>query len=253
MVDLVHLLGHKAERNGTGHVGAVALVEAAEVHRDEIAVLEHTLTGNAVRHAGVRAGNDDRLEGQALAAVLIQAVDQLRRDLFFRHAGLDDLAHLAERRVGDLLRLAHQLQLPRLLARAEGADLLLIRLEHGVQLGIVLRELAVGEIILLKAERLDGFGLDGAVDAQDIAVIAVNHLDGKVRQIFFCGFDIAAVGKIIAPVLADDGDALGNVVLRGIVAADLAGQEQCVHLAGFQQGLHFIKVFHVEFSFFQWL
>ena len=84
-------------------------------------------------------------------------------------------------------------------------------------------------------------------------MIAVNHLDGKVRQIFFCGFDIAAVGKVIAPVLADDGNALGNVVLRGIVAADLAGQEQCVHLAEFQQGLHFIKVFHVEFSFFQWL
>ena len=70
------------------------------------------------------------------------------------------------------------------LARAEGADLLLIRLEHGVQLGIVLRELAVGQIILLKAERLDGFGLDGAVDAQDIAVIAVNHLTVKSGRFF---------------------------------------------------------------------
>ena len=40
LIDLVHLLGHKAERDGPGHIRAVALIQAAEVHRDEIAELQ---------------------------------------------------------------------------------------------------------------------------------------------------------------------------------------------------------------------
>ena len=206
-----------------------------------------------MRHAGVGAGDNDGLEGQAFAAVLIQTVDQLCRDLFFGHAGLDDLAHLAEGQVSDLLCLAHQLQLPVFLAAAEGADLLLIRLEHDIELRVVGGVFVVGQIVFLKAKRLDRLGLDGLVQELGIRMLAVDHPDREVRQILLRSLDVAAVGEVIGIVAANERNALCDVVARGIVAVDLARQEQCVHLAGLQQRLHLIKVFHDVSSFFLWL
>lgn len=83
--------------------------------------------GDAVRQARVRAGDDDRVERGALRAVLVEAVEQLGLELLLRHTRLNDLAEFGERLVGDGLRLAHQLDLPRLLRRAEGVDLRLHR------------------------------------------------------------------------------------------------------------------------------
>lgn len=103
MVDLVHLLGHIAQRDRAGHIGAVAMVQAAEIHGDEIAVLQNALGRNAVRQAGVGAGDGDGVERRAFGAVFVEPVDQLRAQLLFRHARMDDVQQIVKCAVGDLL------------------------------------------------------------------------------------------------------------------------------------------------------
>ena len=57
------------------------MVQAAEIHGDEIAVLQNALGRNAVRQAGIRAGDGDGVERRAFGAVFVEPVDQLRAQL----------------------------------------------------------------------------------------------------------------------------------------------------------------------------
>ena len=54
------------------------MVQAAEVHGDEVAVLQNALGRDAVRQAGVGTGDDDGVERRALGAVFIEPVDEFR-------------------------------------------------------------------------------------------------------------------------------------------------------------------------------
>ena len=251
MIDLVHLLGHVAQRDRAGHIGAVAVVQAAEIHGDEIAVLQNALGRNAVRQAGVGAGDGDGVERRAFGAVFVEPVDQLRAQLLFRHARMDDVQQIVKGAVGDLLRLFHVFDLPRLLACARSVDLGGVGMQDGVELRVVERIFLHGQRIVLKADGFDGVVGDGLVDQLCVRVLRIDHLHGKARQVFLCRLNIAEVGEIIALRLADDGDALCDAVFRGILPVVLRGQQQRVDLALCDELLVLFNVFHVGSSIFR--
>ena len=55
VVDLALLVGRLADVDGAGGVGAVAVLEAAEVEHDHVAVLDHPVARLVVRVGAVRA------------------------------------------------------------------------------------------------------------------------------------------------------------------------------------------------------
>ena len=227
------------------------MVQAAEVHGDEVAVLQNTLGRDAVRQAGVGTGNGDGVERRALGAVFIEPVDEFRAQLLFRHARMDDVQQIVERAVGDLLRLFHIFDLPRLLACTRGIDLCGVGMQDGVQLRVVERILLYGQRIVLKADGLDSIVGNGLVDQLCVRVLRIDHLHGKARQVFLCRLDIAEVGEVITLCFADHGDALCDAVFRGILPVVLRGQQQRVNLTLRDEVLILFNVFHVESSIFR--
>ena len=249
VVHVLHLVGGVADGDSTGHVGAVAHVGRAEVHGDEVALLNDALTGDAVGQAGIGAGYHNGVKGQTGAAVLVHAVDQLRLKLQLGHAGLDAGDDLGKGSVGDGLRLAHQLQLPVFLGAAEGVDGLVEGYQLGVQLLVVVEILLCGEIMLLIAKSGHAEIGNGRVQALDVAVLPVHLQNLKALQVLFGGLDVAAVGEVAAALLCDDGDALGDVEFRAVMAAVAGGQQQAVHIP-VQQGQILVKIFHGQILLF---
>ena len=227
------------------------MIQAAEVHGDEIAVLQLPLGRHAVRQAGVRAGDGDGVEGRALGAELVQPVDELGAQLLLRHARADNVEQVLKRAVGDLLRLFHVFDLPRLLGLPRGVDLGGIGVQNGVQLRVVERVLFHGQRIVFKAQSLDGMGGDGVVDELGVGMVRVGHDDGKAGQVLLGRFDIAKVGEVVALLLADDRHALCHTVFRGIHPVMLRGQKQCVDFALGDQVAVFFNVFHDGSSIFR--
>ena len=178
-----------------------------------------------MRHAGVRTGNDDGIKGKTLAAVFIEAVDQLGTQLFFRHALMNTGADLGKGLVRDLLRLDHAVKLPLLLAGAEGVQLLLHGREIGTQRFFVAVEFTGRDIIFLIAEILNAEIPNGFVQADDIAAARCDVDDLEIFDIVLSRLDIAAVGKIARAGLADDGNALSNVKLGSVHAVIARGQQ----------------------------
>ena len=246
---MLHLVGGVADGNGAGHVGAVAHVGRAEVHGDEVALLNDALTGDAMGQAGIGAGYHNGVKGQTGAAVLVHAVDQLRLKLQLGHAGLDAGDDLGKGSVGDGLRLAHQLQLPVLLGAAESVDGLVEGHQLGVQLLVVVEILLCGEVMLLIAKGSHAEIGNGRVQALDVADLPVHLQNLKALEVLFGGLDVAAVGEVAAALLGDDGNALGDVEFRAVMAAVAGGQQQAVHFP-VQQGQILVKIFHGQILLF---
>ena len=180
------------------------------------------VTRHAVGHARIGAGDDDGVKGQAVGPIFIEPVDKLCAQVLFCHACADDLLKLRERKVRDLLRLAHELNFPRLLGCAEGIDLLLHRNEHRVQLLLELKERSVAHVRLFKAELFDRMLANDLVDARNVARTGMRHSDRKAGEVLFGGLNVAAVGKIVRALFCDHGNALGNTILRRIEPVILA-------------------------------
>ena len=111
VVDLTLLLGGLAHADRTGHVRLVIAVPRAVVHKDEVTLLHHAVTGDGVRVGGIGAARDDGAKGQAIGTVVEHEGFKLGAVLLFRVAGTDELAHMDEGGVGDGLRMAHELDL----------------------------------------------------------------------------------------------------------------------------------------------
>ena len=197
--------------------------------------------------AGVGAGDHDGIKGQARCTVLVQAVDQLRLQLQLGHAHLDAADDLGECLVGDGLGLAHQLQLPVLLDAAEAVDLGVAGNQAAVQVLLIVHELGIGQEGLFKAQLGDAEVGDGIVDALGVAHRGdVQHLEAL--DAVFGGLDVAGVGEIAAAVFRHDGNALGDVKLGAVLAAEAAGQQQTLSVG--QQGQVFVKILHGSSSCF---
>ena len=107
VIDIAHLLARAPDGDSARHVGAVAVLYAAEVHRDKVPGLYHLVPRYAVRQARLAAGDDDGVEGIALGAVFEHVIDKLRGDLPFGHAGLDYVQHRLQCLFAYALRLDH--------------------------------------------------------------------------------------------------------------------------------------------------
>lgn len=201
-------------------------------------------------HARVRSGDDDRVKGQALCAVLIQAVDQLGLELLLGHAGVDASADLGEGAIRDLLRLAHAGKLPVLLAGAEGVDLLLQRNELDGKRGLKAVELCDGEIFVLKAERLHAELVQRGLQRLHHRIVQADLHDLKALEVLLRGLDVAAVGEIASALRGDNGNALGDVKFRRIHAAVARGQQKALH-AVVQQRTVFFQIGHVSTLLFR--
>ena len=243
VVHLFHLVRSKSHRHGAGHVGAVALIGSTEVHGDEITGLNHPLAGNAVRQAGVGAGNHDGIKSQSGAAVLVHTVDQFRLELQLGHAGLDPGQNLGECLVGDGLGLQHQIQLPGFLGTAETVDLLIEGNQLGVQILLIAHQFRHGEIIFFISQSADTKVGDGVVQPGKVAIELVDPQHLKALDVVLGGFNVAAVSKIPAPILGHNGNALGNVELCAVVTAVAGSEQQAVNLAVQQRKVLF-QIFH---------
>ena len=138
-------------------------MDAAEVHRDEVAGLYERLTGHAVRHTGVRAGDGDGVKAVALGAVAHHAVGQLGGQLALGKAGLDERQRLLQRLFGYALGGYEPVQLVRALVRAQRLHQRPRGGEAPAEQALHLRVQSVGELVLLgaylaayvRAERLE--------------------------------------------------------------------------------------------------
>ena len=116
LIELALRLGEAAvDREGAGHVGGIAVVFAAGVDQQQLAVLQAGVVFGVVEDAAVLAAAEDRRVGR-LAAVAAKAVEDFGLDLVLVHAGLTGLHGADVGLAGDLRRLAHQ---PHLGARLE--------------------------------------------------------------------------------------------------------------------------------------
>ena len=70
VVNLPHLIACIAHRDRSRHVRAVAVFNAAEVHRHEVARLDNRVRRHTVGHTRICARDRDGVKAVALAAVL---------------------------------------------------------------------------------------------------------------------------------------------------------------------------------------
>ena len=182
-------------------------------------------------HTAVGAGNHNGIKGQALGAVFIHPVDELRLKLQLGHAGLDNGQRFQKCPVGNFLGLAHPLNLPRLLDSPEAVDSGIAGHQSGIQILLQITELRNGQILLFKAQGGDAKVRNGFVDALGIVPRALNIQNLKIPDILLGGLNIPAVSKIAAALFADNGHTLGNIELGTVMAAIAGGQKQAIRLA----------------------
>ena len=103
LIDHAHFIGGAADGNGTGHIAVVALVHRADIEGEEIALFDNAFAGYAVRQRGILACNADQIERDALAAVDLDQMLELDRDMTLGDAGLKDIEHLGIGALGDAL------------------------------------------------------------------------------------------------------------------------------------------------------
>ena len=81
----------------------VALVHRADVEGEEIALFHDAITGDAVRQRGILPRYADQIERDAFAAVDLDQMLELDRDMTLGHTGLEDIEHLRIGAFGDAL------------------------------------------------------------------------------------------------------------------------------------------------------
>ena len=90
-----------ADADGAGHVGAVAVDDAAEVDDDELAAADAPVGRAGVRLRGVRARRDDRVEAHAARTAAAHRVLELDREVCSVGRVSERREQLCERVVGD--------------------------------------------------------------------------------------------------------------------------------------------------------
>ena len=224
VIDLLHLLRGIAHRHGAGHIGAVAVPDNAKVHGDEVSSFNHPVCSNPVGQAGIGAGHHNGVKGQPLSAAGIQAVNELRLNLLFRHTGVDSLKDLGKGLVRNVLSLLHPLQLPGLLNASEAVDFSVHGDELHPQGFLIPEKLTGGHGMLLIAQGGNAEIPDGLQQALGVRIVHIHFQDLKTGDALLGSFYVAAVGEVAAAGLGDNGHALGNIVLGTVVTAVPAGK-----------------------------
>ena len=249
VIDLLHLVRRLTERDGARHVAAVSVLQAAEVHGDEVPRLKHSIPRNAVGLAGVLAGDDDGVKGIALAAKAEHAVDQLGGDFLLGHAGADDLQGLFQGLLADPLGGDHAAQLFFVL---RGAKLFHERpggLKAQAEQVLEIRILGVAELPVLGGERRELLLRKDPAEQTHLGVRVVieQHL-GAAAGRRFGRFDVAGVGDQPGLFPGDQDKAVREGKARGIALVLLVGQQKGVEPQGVEFFLNLQNVVHIPVS-----
>ena len=245
-VDPLHLLARVPDGDGARHVGAVAAVDAAEVHRDELARRNGLVRRHGVGPAAVRAGGDDGVEGRVLRAIAEHEVRQLRGELLLRDAHANVVIDLRERALRDALRAHERLQLLRVLDRAERRE----QRGRGAELGAypapVTLQLRDGHILVLKADGPDAVALDRAVEQRGVAALRRRQLHRRVRDLLRRRLDVARVRPVVRPLPRYERDAVGSgrAEAGGVEAVRRVREQHRIDAAGVQPVPYRRKVVH---------
>ena len=100
VVDCLVAFGRFADDEGAGDVGAVAFQATAAVDGDEVAGLEFSFAGFAVRFCGVWTGDDDGVEGDFSAVPAIEEF-HLKVDVVFGDSDLESRFDVLHAGVGE--------------------------------------------------------------------------------------------------------------------------------------------------------
>ena len=246
VIDPAHLLRHGPHRNGAGHVGAVAVVDAAEVHGDELPGLDGLLRGDPVGQAPVGAGHHDGVEGHVLRPVVEHEILEPGGDLLLRDAGADLVQDLRQGLLCDPLGGDQDLQLLRVLDGPQLREQ--VRRRHqlagqGAGQGLVLPD---GHVRVLKSQAADVVAADGLPQQRGIAPAGGHLLDDGPPDVPLRSLRVPGVGHVIASVPGHQGHAVGagGVEAGGVKAVGLVGQQHGVQTVTRQLSGDLRKVVH---------
>ena len=220
------------------------MIDAAEVHGDEVAGFYDTLAGHAVGHAGVRAGDGDGVEAVALRAAAQHLIGELGGELAFRKAGLYHGQHGLERGLGDALRGDERVQLIAGLVRAQAvydavradegpAHRALERDEEHVRKPRLLRAYLAGYIPAYVADYRAERAFDGVLDHLHALMAA----KARVLDVPRVGYEPGAAGR-------DYGRAVHGHIARGEEDVPVVEQEQGAELRALHGLLKPFKLCH---------
>ena len=130
LIDLALPIGGLAQHKRPGHVGVIAADQGTEVDLDEVAGGQHRIGGPVMRDRRIRPAGHDRLERDAVGAVVEHQGFQFAAHLAFGPAGPQPAAghQIGQRGVGGLAgqpqqrHLAGVLDFPQRFDRLRGAD-----------------------------------------------------------------------------------------------------------------------------------
>ena len=222
------------------------MIDAAEVHGDELPGLDDLFRGYPVGQASVGAGHHDGIEGLVLRPVVEHEILEPGGDLLLRDAGPDLVQDIRQGLLRNPLGGNHDLQLLRVLYRPQFCQ----QVRRGHQLtgqspgiGVVLPD---GHIGVLKPQALDAVALDGLHQQGGIAPAVACLLDLRILHMPPGGLCVPGVGEVIELLSGDQGHAVGSggVEAGGVKTVGLMGQQHTVQVTGFQLGGDFSKMIH---------
>ena len=228
-VDVFHLIRGASDGDGAGHVGAVAVLHAAEVHGDEVARRDALVPRDAVGHAALRAGDDDGVEGVALRAVQAHPVGYLGGDLPLHRAGLQERQDLLQGLFRYPLRGDEAPELLLGLAGAQGDQQLLSGQQLAAQGALHAQVERVAELLLLGAELLYAQAVGQL--AQDGAERALPRRQQDLHargRLLLRGLYIARVRDEPGPLRADQRRAVRGQKARGVVDVPVVHEQDGV-------------------------
>ena len=189
----LHLVGDMTDRDRARHIRAVAVVNAAEVHRHEIARLDGLFTRYAMRLGAVRARNDDRVKRHVLRAIVQHEVGQPCRDLLLGHADLDVVQYLLERLLRDALCRDDLLNLVLFLAHAQLLHTVLETDSCRVQCRAPRHELRIGKRFVLESDLFRAVLVKQLIDKRRIALPRLDLAHLKILDGRVCRFNITEI------------------------------------------------------------
>ena len=231
------------DRDRARHIRAVAVVNAAEVHRHEIARLDGLFTRYAMRLGAVRARNDDRVKRHVLRAIVQHEVGQPCRDLLLGHADLDVVQYLLERLLRDALCRDDLLNLVLFLAHAQLLHTVLETDSCRVQCRAPRHELRIGKRFVLESDLFRAVLVKQLIDKRRIALPRLDLAHLKILDGRVCRFDITEIREEYRLFSRQVHRACRRVKARSVAAADLAGQHQRIIRLLEQHGTQFVS-FH---------
>ena len=228
VVDLLLLGADAADGDGPGHVRAVALVHAAEVHGDEVPLLHLAHRGDGVGPGAVGAAGHDGGEAHPLGPPGHLLEGELGGDLGLGHARLDVVQDGGEGLVGDALGLLHDGQLLLVFGAAQAHDEAVGVAElHAGEVVLQVVVLAQGHVAVLDAQGLDVVGVQELLDEGGVVALAVHDDHLGVLHALLGHLGVAGVGDEPGGLGGDDAVALG-VAAEGVELAGVAGHQHGV-------------------------